>query len=193
MTERLTGRHPNAVRVVVRLTEDAIDDLGRLQRSDPQAVKWCLKKILLLERDPEAGEPLVGGLIGFRKLVVGDRTWRVVWRVTHDTTGTCIVDVAEVWAAGARSESAVYSEMAARIAKLGDSPKAHALTQVLEQFAKVSQGLVALPEPEPEPEPAVPAWLVERLTGKGVALGDVLAMTLDEAVDRWEQIISARS
>ena len=50
----------------VRLTEPAIDDLRRLQRADPQVVRWALKKMLLLERNPNAGAPLLGALVGYR-------------------------------------------------------------------------------------------------------------------------------
>ena len=60
----------------VRLTEPALNDLQGLARAAPLALKWPLKKMLLLERDPNAGDPLLGGLIGWRKLVVGDRDWR---------------------------------------------------------------------------------------------------------------------
>ena len=90
---------PDAPRAVVRLTEDAIADLHRLHRKDPQIVRWAFKKMLLLERSVDAGEPLLGDLIGFRKLVVGDRDWRIVWRTTTDTVGATVIDVAEVWAA----------------------------------------------------------------------------------------------
>jgi mRNA interferase RelE/StbE len=65
---------------VVRLTEPAFEDLQTLLRLDPQIVRWALKKMLLLERDPEAGQALHGVLIGWRKLVVGDRDRRVDWR-----------------------------------------------------------------------------------------------------------------
>ncbi len=68
-------------RAYVRLTEPAVEDLARLVRLDPQVARQALKKMILLERDPEAGEPLLGALIGFRKLIVGDRHWRIVWRV----------------------------------------------------------------------------------------------------------------
>ena len=46
---------PDAPRAVVRLTEDAIADLHRLHRKDPQIVRWAFKKMLLLERSVEAG------------------------------------------------------------------------------------------------------------------------------------------
>ena len=64
--------HPQRA-CVVRLTEDAVADLHRLGKKDPQIVRTVLKKMLLLERSTNAGEPLLGASIGFRKLVVGDR------------------------------------------------------------------------------------------------------------------------
>ena len=70
-TKRATrsGRHPEARRVRVRFTDPAFEDLRVMARKgDPQVVRAALKKCLLLERDPEAGEPLKGGLIGYRKL-----------------------------------------------------------------------------------------------------------------------------
>jgi mRNA interferase RelE/StbE len=57
-----------------------------------------LTKMPLLERDPVAGEPLLGDLVGGRKLVVGDRARRVVWRVREPVPGHTVVEVAEVWA-----------------------------------------------------------------------------------------------
>jgi mRNA interferase RelE/StbE len=95
---------------VVRLIDPAVDDLRALLRLDPQIVRWALKKLLLLERNPEAGKELHGSLIGWRKLTVSDRDWRIVWRVASDDTGTVIVDVAEVWAVGARADREVYEE-----------------------------------------------------------------------------------
>ena len=71
---------------VVRLSEDAIADLHRLGKKDPHIVRTVFKKMLLLERSTNAGEPLLGALLGFRKLIVGDRDWRIVWRVTADTS-----------------------------------------------------------------------------------------------------------
>ena len=62
----------------VRLTEDAVSDLYRLQKKDPRIVRDVFKKMLLLERAADAGEPLLGALVGFRKLVVGDRDYRIV-------------------------------------------------------------------------------------------------------------------
>ncbi|WP_430888338.1 type II toxin-antitoxin system RelE family toxin [Kocuria rosea] len=176
---------PDAPRAVVRLTEDAIADLHRLHRKDPQIVRWAFKKMLLLERSVEAGEPLLGDLIGFRKLVVGDRDWRIVWRTTTDTVGATVIDVAEVWAAGARSDDEVYQEMTARVAALGTSPQATALTTVLESMGRLFADLEATPEPVPV-EP-VPDWLARRLiTQVGLSAQEVAAMTPEDAMARLE-------
>jgi mRNA interferase RelE/StbE len=185
------GRHPEAQHVVVRLTEAAISDLHRLIRKDPQIARWCLKKMLLLERDPDAGEALLGGLIGFRKLTVGDRDWRVVWRVTHDQVDTVLVDVAEVWAAGARSDAEVYQEMTDRVASLGADPRAVALTQVLESLGRVAKGIDARPEPALDP---VPDWLVSRLVGKaGHAEDEVRRLAPEQAMQLWDEWMSRPS
>lgn len=189
MSARRTGRHPDAEQVVVRLTEPALDDLFRLARHDQQAVRWCFKKMLMLERDPEVGEPLLGGLVQFRKLTVGDRHWRIVWRVTHDRAGGgVIVDVAEVWAAGARADGEVYTEMTERLSSLGDSPLTQALTQVFELLPKAAAGLRAAPEPPPR-DP-VPDWLARRLRERGVQQADIDAMSGEAAMARWEEIIA---
>lgn len=174
-----------ASRAVVRLTEDAIADLHRLHRKNPQIVRWAFKKMLLLERSVLAGEPLLGELIGFRKLVVGDRDWRIVWRATTDTVGTTVIDVAEVWAAGARSDQEVYREMTARVAALGTSPPAVALTTVLDSMGRLFTEVEATFEPVPA-EP-LPVWLTDRLPQElGLSAAEVAAMTPEEAMRRLE-------
>lgn len=187
---RGAGRHPDADRVVVRLTQPAVDDLQTLLRKgDPQVVKWALKKMLLLERDPEAGAPLLGGLIGWRKLTVGDRGWRVVWRVTHDNSGTAartvVVDVAEVWAVGARSDGEVYDEMTSRVAVLGDSPETSALADVIALLGK--HAATAQATPGPEAGPRTPPWLRDCLIHVvKLPEADVDALTPDQAQARWD-------
>lgn len=181
---RRSGRHPDAVRVVVRLTGPAFGDLETLARHDPQGLRWALKKMLLLERDPEAGEPLRGALIGWRKIVVGDRDRRIVWRVTHDEAGTVVVDVAEVWAVGARADALVYAEMRERVASLPDSPATVALADAVVRLGRAAAGL--RPATEPATAEALPGWLVERLTRQaGLPAAAVEAMTLEDAVDAW--------
>lgn len=154
-------------------------------RKDPQIARWALKKMIQLESDPEAGQPLLSALIGWRKLSVGNRDWRIVWRVTHDDAGEAIVDVAEVWAAGARSDSEVYTEMTQRVRRLPDSPRTTALTQLVNRLGKVSTGLTTAPEPDPitgQPPP----WLRTRLIDQvGLPAATVDTLTLEQAVDAW--------
>lgn len=44
-----------------------------------------------------------------RKIVVGDRDWRLVWWVTQDVAGAVIVDMAEIWAFGGSRRSRIYT------------------------------------------------------------------------------------
>jgi mRNA interferase RelE/StbE len=184
--QRITGCHPDAQYTVVRLTDAAVVDLQALRRLDRQILKWALKKMLLLEKDPDAGEPLVGDLIGWRKLTVGDRDWRIVWRVTHDASGSVVVDVAEVWAAGARSDQAVYAEMSSRLASLPTSPHTVALKDALAKLAVV--GIRAREEPA-EPSEAgahLPKWLRDSLRER-VGLNDAALcdISFEDAVQTW--------
>lgn len=174
---------------VVRLTESAIGDLEHLVGRDPQVVRWALKKMLLLERDPRAGEPLLGGLVGWRKLVVGDRHWRVVWRVGADELGKHFVEVAEVWAVGYRKDSEVYAEVEHRVTAAGDSPATRALSDVVEMLGKAARGVAATPEPEIS-QP-VPTWLREALLHVvRLPREEVDALSFDEAHAAWQAHIT---
>jgi mRNA interferase RelE/StbE len=154
----------------VRFLDPAVEDLQRLS---PDVVKRVLKKVLLLEHNPQAGAPLGGPLTGYRKLVVGNRDWRVVYRETADGD----VEVCEIWAIGARADEEVYREAAARVATMVPGPTAHALAQVL---ARLGQ---APPAEAPEP---LPPWLIDRLVHTaGLPAPEVAKMTPDEALQAW--------
>ena len=170
----------------VWLTDPAGADLQRLNGAP---LVWALKKMLLLQTDPQASEPLLGSLIGYRKLVVGNRDWRIVWRASTDERGTLTIEVAEVWAVGARSDSDVYTEMTQRVASLGDTPVRRSLSEILDELGKRAKGLQAKPvAPAPSgPEP----WLVDRLVHTaGLDREAVLAMTSEQAVDVWTEHIT---
>lgn len=172
----------------MRLTDAAFDDLERLTRKgDPQVVRWALKKCLLLERNPEAGEELRGGLIGYRKLTVGDRGWRIVWRITHDDTGRPIVDVAEVWAVGARNDSEVYTEMESRVATLSATPATVPLTEAIARLGKIGKDIAPRSdEPDPGTQPALPAWLIHVLTAVvDMPRAEVDRLTEEQAREIW--------
>lgn len=182
-------KHPNVPGCVVRLTDDAVEDLQTLFKADPQIVRWALKKMIQLERDPNAGDPLLGGLIGYRKITVGNRDWRVVWRVVQDDAGDFRVEVAEVWAVGYRKDSEVYREIKQRVADAGSAPMTKALTEVLELFAKQAVDLTATPEPD-KPEP-VPKWLSDALLYVvHLPASQVEKMSLEEAEKAWTDHIS---
>ncbi len=88
----------------VRLTEDAREDLHDL---DGAARVIVLKGLKKLQVEPEKrgsplGSKLSGNLTTFRKLVVGDRDYRIVYRVDPD--GSVVV----VWVIGRRSDDEVY-------------------------------------------------------------------------------------
>ncbi|WP_186759925.1 type II toxin-antitoxin system RelE/ParE family toxin [Arthrobacter alpinus] len=169
--------HPQRV-CVVRLTEDAVADLHRLTKKDPQIVRTVFKKMLLLERSPNAGEPLLGALIGFRKLVVGDRDWRIVWTVTADTDGTPILDISEIWAVGIRSDSEIYEELKARVARIGDDPKLQPLKDVITQMGRLYESVEAATEPTRKS--SLPDWLQ-------TALRDQLNLAPEEISNLTEQ------
>jgi len=170
--------------VLVRFTDPAFKDLQVMARKkDPQTVRAVLKKCLMLERDPEAGEPLRAGLIGFRKLVVGNRDWRIIWRVTNDDSGAVILDIAEVWAVGARNDSEVYDEMARRVEVLGSDPRTVPLADAINALGRLAQG----PESHEESDDELPAWLVGVLTEVvGMPPSEVQHLSVLDAKSIWD-------
>lgn len=95
----------------VRLTEDAREDLRDL---DGAARIIVLKGLKKLRTEPEKrgtplGSKLGGNLTTFRKLVVGDRDYRIVYRV--DADGSVVV----VWVIGRRTDDEVYQLAMSRL------------------------------------------------------------------------------
>lgn len=166
----------------VVFTDAAVDDLRRI---GPDAVPKVLKKILLLLDNPEAGYPLGGELTGFRKLVVGRNTWRVVYRITDDKS----VEICEVWAVGERADAEVYAEATVRIRAAGDDrPEVVQLGKVIERLGTLTDHIHVDAQPPREP---VPDWLADRLIHTaGMARADVAALDLQEAVDLWAEFRS---
>lgn len=95
----------------VVLTDDARGDLRDL---DGAARKLVAKKLKQLEDEPEErGAPLgsrsSSNLTTFRKIVVGDRDYRIVYRVEPDGT-VCVI-----WVIGKHSDDEVYAMALARL------------------------------------------------------------------------------
>ncbi len=95
----------------VLLTNEAREDLRDLDGSARKIVAKALKK---LEDNPEQrGAPLAsnaqGNLTTFRKLVVGDRPYRIVYRVEEDGS-VCVV-----WVIATRTASIAYDLALSRL------------------------------------------------------------------------------
>lgn len=98
--------------VRVELIDAAVEDLAGYARTGNLAL--FLKKLLRLEEIGRgAGLPLGGGLTGWRKIVVGDRNWRVIFTTDRDNS------VATVWVIGDREDAECYAEAARRVDALG--------------------------------------------------------------------------
>jgi mRNA interferase RelE/StbE len=139
--------------VEIRFTDEALDDLRRI---GPSAVPRILKKLLILETNVEAGYPLGGELTGFRKLVVGNNTWRVVYHVEDG-----VVEICDVWAVGERADAEVYDAAMARVrAAAGSKPHLLPLVEVMERLGKLAGAIEIATSPPTQP---VPDWLAERL------------------------------
>ena len=115
---------------VVRFTHEAVEDIVKLDGSVQPRV---LKKILLLESNPEAGQPLgnraATQLATFRKLVVGNRDWRIIYRI--ESNG----DVAVIWVVADREDGEVYSEAAKRLRRMSE-PETVGLERFIDRLGR---------------------------------------------------------
>lgn len=171
----------------IRLTDPAIEDMVALFRLDPSVMRKVITKMLILELNPEAGEPLLGDLMGWRKLTVGGRNWRIIWRANKDKDGDQLIEVAQVWAIGARRDSEMYDEMKRRLAFAPSSPKTKALFEVLELFSDKVGDVVATPEPIDSP---APKWLLDRLEHTiGLHADQIRGLSVEQAMEIWEEYI----
>lgn len=113
----------------VVLTPAAKEDVRGLDGSARMLVLKAMKK---LEDHPESrGAPLGSrsdsNLTGFRKLVVGDRQYRIVYRVEADGS-ICVV-----WVVGTRVDAECYDAAKARVVLYARDPGlAATLTQLLD-------------------------------------------------------------
>jgi mRNA interferase RelE/StbE len=111
----------------VVLTDEARDDLRNL---DGSARKLVLRALRKLEDAPESrGAPLgsrrTDNLTGFRKLVVGDRQYRVVYRVEADGT-VCVI-----WVIGSRVDEECYRLAVARLETHTGGPAVREMSALL--------------------------------------------------------------
>jgi len=112
----------------VVLTDEAYEDFRGL---DGQARVIVAKGLRKLETEPDKrGAPLgarqVGDLTTFRKLVVGDRACRIVYRVEPGGTVTVI------WVIGHRTDDECYRTAIDRLRMYSDPVRAAILRQLLD-------------------------------------------------------------
>lgn len=117
----------------VQLTTDAKEDLRRLDGAARVIVAKGLKK---LETDPELrGAPLGArgdsNLTGYRKLVVGHKEYRIVYRV-HADGRVCIVHVI-----GKRSDAEVYKIASDRLSLIANQPLATEIAAILARLGEL--------------------------------------------------------
>lgn len=121
------GWHINGYRV--ELLAQAVDDIRKLHKKDPQIARLVVKKIIHIAKNPHAGNLLGGDLLNFRKITVGDNHWRIVWRVYESEKR---IEYSVVWGVGARANQEIYKTIKKRIAELGDAPETLQLRNALE-------------------------------------------------------------
>ena len=84
--------------VRVELIEEAAEDVAHYASTGNLAL--FLTKLLRLEEvGKDAGFPLGRNLTGWRKIVVGDRDWRITFGMNHDDT------IATIWVIGDREDA----------------------------------------------------------------------------------------
>jgi mRNA interferase RelE/StbE len=105
--------------VRVELIDEAVVDLAG--HAESGQLRPFFKKLLEIEQHGEKiGEPLGKNLVGWRKLTVGNRNWRIVFRVERDVATVCVI--------GDREDAACYEE-AQRRAKQVKDPDATSLAE----------------------------------------------------------------
>lgn len=119
--------------VRVEFLPAAAADLARY--AEGGTLPLFLKKLIRLEEiGKDAGLPLGRGLTGWRKIVVGDRDWRIVFTMNSDET------VATVWVIGDRDDAACYEDAERRMKTLGTAdPQASSLAAVMFEIAQARQ------------------------------------------------------
>ncbi len=117
--------------VRVELINEAVADLERYATSGN--LPLFLKKLLQLEKaGKDAGQPTAKWLTGWRKIVVGDRDWRIIFTTNPAET------VATVWVIGDRGDAACYEEAEHRIvAHSAAQPQVASLAEALFQITEL--------------------------------------------------------
>ena len=113
--------------VRVELLDDAVVDLAR--QAESGKLKLFFKKLLEIEqKGSEAGEPLGRDLVGWRKITVGNRNSRIVFRVDRDEA------VATICVIGDREDGICYEEAKRRADRAQDNDAASLAESMMTLF-----------------------------------------------------------
>lgn len=113
--------------VRVELIDDAVADLAK--HAESGKLKPFFKKLLEIEaKGSQAGEPLGRDLVGWRKLTVGNRDWRIVFRVDKAET------VATVCVVGDRDDGACYEDAKLRADRLENDDASSLAESMMELY-----------------------------------------------------------
>jgi len=113
--------------VRVELIDDAIADLAK--HAESGKLKSFFAKLLEIEqKGSKAGEPLGRDLVGWRKITVGNRDWRIVFRVEERE------EVATVCVIGDREDGACYEEARKRIDRVKNTDAASLAESMMALF-----------------------------------------------------------
>lgn len=113
--------------VRVELIDDAIADLAK--HAESGKLKAFFSKLLEIEQKGSgAGEPLGRDLVGWRKITVGNRDWRIIFRVDKRE------EVATVCVIGDREDGACYEEAKQRVDKARDTDAASLAESMMALF-----------------------------------------------------------
>lgn len=113
--------------VRVELIDDAIADLAK--HAESGKLKTFFAKLLEIEqKGSEAGEPLGRDLVGWRKITVGNRDWRIIFRVDKRE------EVATVCVIGDREDGACYEEAKQRVDRVKGTDGASLAESMLALF-----------------------------------------------------------
>jgi mRNA interferase RelE/StbE len=120
------------VSVRVELIDEVIVDLADLAESGN--LRQFFKKLLEIEANgSQAGEPLGRDLVGWRKITVGNRNWRIIFRVDKDET------VATICVIGDREDAACYEEAQRRAQQAKDADATSLAASMIELLGSRKQ------------------------------------------------------
>jgi len=111
--------------VRVELIKEAEEDLERYVASG-RIQDFLAKLVRIEDHGLDAGQPLGRNLTNWRKIVVGDRNWRIVYTVDPANA------VATVCVIGDRDDDQCYKEAQSRLDNFGDkAPQGATLASVM--------------------------------------------------------------